>query len=75
MNLKLAIFIVTFYLEIVQSANILGYLITNKRSHFIVADALMRGLAEKGHNVSLYILYPTILNETESKSRLKNKIR
>lgn len=35
-----------------DGANILGLFPTTSRSHFIIEDALMRGLAEKGHNVS-----------------------
>lgn len=39
------------YANIVHPANILGYLITRARSHFLVADTLMRELAANGHNV------------------------
>lgn len=41
-------------------ANILGYLVTPMRSHFIIHDSLLRGLAAKGHNVSLeyMVQYP-----------------
>lgn len=55
MDLKGLIFIIaiTSAIHIVQSANILGYLITNIRSHFNVADVLMRTLADNGHNVNI----------------------
>lgn len=33
-------------------SKILGFLLTPARSHFIVHDALMLGLAAKGHDVS-----------------------
>lgn len=36
----------------ILSARILGYLLTPGRSHFIIHDSLMRGLAAKGHDVS-----------------------
>lgn len=39
----------------VNGANILGLFPTTSASHFIIQDALMRGLAAKGHNVSLAI--------------------
>lgn len=51
MNIQNPIFLIATYLYMAESANILGYLITHGRSHFIVADALMRGLAANGHNV------------------------
>lgn len=35
------------------SSNILGYLVSPSRSHFIMHDSLLRGLAAKGHNVSV----------------------
>lgn len=35
----------------VQSAKILGYALAPGRSHFIVHDSLLRGLAAKGHEV------------------------
>lgn len=40
------------FTEPISSAKILGYLITPGRSHFIVHDSLLRGLAAKGHEVS-----------------------
>lgn len=36
-----------------QAANILGYMVTSSRSHFIIQDSVMQGLAAKGHNVRL----------------------
>lgn len=36
-----------------RSANILGLFPSMGRSHFIIDEALMKGLAAKGHNVSL----------------------
>lgn len=39
----------------VHGANIFGYLVTPGRSHFIIHNSLLMGLAEKGHNVSLLI--------------------
>lgn len=38
------------------AGKILGYFITPSRSHFIIEDSLMRGLAAKGHDV-IYNLY------------------
>lgn len=42
------------FAEPIDSAKILGYLITPGRSHFIVHDCLLRGLAAKGHDVSSF---------------------
>lgn len=39
-------------LQTVDSSNILGYLASPSRSHYIVHESLLRGLAAKGHNVS-----------------------
>lgn len=39
------------------AANILGFFSTPSRSHFIIHQALMIGLAEKGHNVSHVTAY------------------
>lgn len=51
------------------SANILGYLVTPMRSHFIIHDSLLRGLAARGHNVSPdYSLLP------ENVLKIKNYI-
>lgn len=36
-----------------SSSKILGYFITPSRSHFIIHDSLMRGLAAKGHEVKI----------------------
>lgn len=33
------------------AGKVLGYFITPSRSHFIIQDALMRGLAANGHEV------------------------
>lgn len=38
----------------IDSAKIFGYLLAAGRSHFIIHDSLLRGLAAKGHDVSLY---------------------
>lgn len=49
----LAVFlIVCQYAKNVESANVLGVFSTFGRSHFIIYEALMKGLAAKGHNVS-----------------------
>lgn len=39
------------------AGKILGYFITPSRSHFIIDDALMRGLAAKGHEVLAIVEY------------------
>lgn len=47
--------VVVEIIQPISSANILGYLSAPGRSHFIIHDSLLRGLAAKGHNVSIYI--------------------
>lgn len=37
-----------------RCANILGYFSTFSRSHYIIEEAVMKGLAVKGHNVSMH---------------------
>lgn len=39
-------------LQTADSSNILGYLASPSRSHYIVHESLLKGLAAKGHNVS-----------------------
>lgn len=39
-------------LETANSSNILGFFPSPSRSHYIVHEAYMKGLAAKGHNVS-----------------------
>lgn len=43
-----------------SAGKILGYFITPSRSHFIVHDSLMRGLAANGHEVYLIIILTNI---------------
>lgn len=53
--IKSLVFILTALFQFTQpigSAKILGYLVTPVRSHFVIHDSLLRGLAAKGHNVS-----------------------
>lgn len=44
--------IVVCALGIVDSSNILGFFSTPSRSHYIIDETFMKGLAAKGHNVS-----------------------
>lgn len=39
----------------IHSAKIFGYLMAAGRSHFIIHDSLLRGLAARGHDVGLWI--------------------
>lgn len=48
-----------------ESAKILGYFVSVSRSHFIIHDSLLRGLAAKGHDVSKtknYIIHPRVIH-------------
>lgn len=58
MATKSEFFVLAFVLlqigEPIYSARILGYLLSPSQSHFVIHDALMRGLAAKGHNVCIY---------------------
>lgn len=47
----------------ILSAKILGYLLTPGRSHFIISDSLLQGLAAKGHDVSITASIPELLSE------------
>lgn len=50
------IFVTFFFVvcasKLTNSSNILGYFSSPSRSHYIVHESLMKGLAAKGHNVS-----------------------
>lgn len=61
-----AVFVISAVIPAVESANILGYLATPGRSHFIVHDSLMRGLASAGHNVSMHCLPDNLLDDLKS---------
>lgn len=50
---KILIVLIIYWSHEVNSANILGFFSTPSRSHFIIHQSLMKGLAAKGHNVSI----------------------
>lgn len=45
-------------LKITECARILGIFPTSGRSHYILGSSLMKGLAEKGHDVTVISPYP-----------------
>lgn len=50
--LKLVIVVAALQLtEPIKAAKILGYIPSRGRSHFLIHDSLLRGLAAKGHEV------------------------
>lgn len=54
----LHLFATLLQLKVIHSANILGIMPLNGRSHFQMAEALFRGLAENGHNVDVVGHFP-----------------
>lgn len=51
-NIFINFLFVVCALESADSSNILGFFPSPSRSHYIVHEAYMKGLAAKGHNVS-----------------------
>lgn len=56
-GLVVILFFSWFQIDIVESANILGFFVAPSKSHIILDVALMKGLAAKKHNVrdSFYV--------------------
>ena len=57
MSIKKTVFVLLvfgttlFHFQSAEAAKILGFFATPSRSHFIIQEALMQGLAAKGHEV------------------------
>lgn len=56
--------LLTVHIDTVSPSKILGYLITGSRSHFIIQDSLMRGLAARGHDVTVVAVFPPPVHNT-----------
>lgn len=54
---KLFIFTI-FTCEFVNSANILGIFNDGSKIHYILGEALLKALAQRGHNVTMASAYP-----------------
>lgn len=52
------IFAFTYYAYFTEASNILAILPVVSRSHYAVSDPILMKLAERGHNVTVYTLYP-----------------
>lgn len=46
------------YIRVSESYKILGIFHTHSKSHYIAGGALMKGLAEKGHDVTVISPFP-----------------
>uniref|UniRef100_A0A336KDN1 CSON005611 protein n=1 Tax=Culicoides sonorensis TaxID=179676 RepID=A0A336KDN1_CULSO len=58
LNLILCLFYVISLFGFIQSYRILGLFIHPGRSHYVVFNPLMKGLAAKGHNVTVVSYFP-----------------
>ena len=69
--LKYIIILMTFYLNLCNTYRILGIFPFNGKSHNVIFDALMLGLANKGHKVDVISHY-NIKNSTENLNLIIN---
>lgn len=52
----ISLLLITTSVQTVNGAKILAVLTTPSRSHFIIQSALMKGLADRGHDVYVYFI-------------------
>lgn len=57
--IKFAIYVILLCNEQTQGLRILGLFPLNGKSHYVICDRLMKGLAEKGHQVDVYSHFPS----------------